>query len=653
MLVRYVPFLLLCLVAGSTVGRPASADGYDEVERRLKTSGVGAPLAREISAAIRRGTDYLARRFEEGQVLPAQSGPATLATLALLHAGDPKSEALARKLFAKLRKKHWRNITSNTYSAAIGAMLLQILDPRGAALGKLGVSFGKGAKRDGGYWGYRPGGSGGRGNLSTAQFACLGMWAAERAGWPRQAEAWATHRRALVVSQGVDGSWSYTAGPAAKNPSFHHTYATGTCMGLADLVLARESAPGTGTAAARDWWASELAIHNGEAALARHVRWILREPLGDMGDAFPYYQLYALEKVCIFLDRDTVGGMPWYRDGARLLLAAQESDGSWSSDLRTSRRTVVGAWSHLVGDATTAFALLFLLRASETYRPTTPRVLPAEKPSAPVTPDFDSAPEPERAAPARPVAPPLPLVRSTLKRLDAQVDKLDERNARRVLKGLRFLDRALPELSKAATAGDTGAKEAIGSAYKILTRLMQPMARGRPVTEAWRVVLAIEALDLMPRVATDARALELLATIDRYILGRNAQRKLPIGYFHAAFEMLRTVLPRSAPLERVLIERALHVDPEVIAATIPALLCLERIGAAQPARAKQLAAKMVKPFVQLASPAKRPVAQRHLQWDVIQALRVLAPDISGEGGVLAVDPGSELARLRRRLRAIR
>ena len=184
---------------------------------------------------------------------------------------------------------------------------------------------------------------------------------------PVAAKAWRLHVEALLLAQGVDGSWSYYAandpihGVKMRTP---RTYPTGTFMGLADLLLARQ--------ALREEWAEkperlariDVAIAKGHAALRRHIQWVLGSPhiAGPIG-TFPFYRLYALEKVCIFADLEDVGGILWYRDGARWLLDTQQEDGGWISlggVGRPSARTVVSQ-SNLLH---TSFALLFLLRAS-------------------------------------------------------------------------------------------------------------------------------------------------------------------------------------------------------------------------------------------------------------------------------------------------
>ena len=64
-----------------------------------------------------------------------------------------------------------------------------------------------------------------------------------------------------------------------------------------------------------------------------------------------------------------VDGIPWYRAGAEWLCDRQDEDGGWGGE---QEEHVLGGI--LTGkEIDTAFALLFLLRTSESYAPVTPR----------------------------------------------------------------------------------------------------------------------------------------------------------------------------------------------------------------------------------------------------------------------------------------
>lgn len=71
-------------------------------------------------------------------------------------------------------------------------------------------------------------------NLSTAQFAALGLWATSRHGVTVPSRVWRKHLESLVTHQTKTGSWPY--GPRAPIG-----YPTGTMMGAANFALAEKA----------------------------------------------------------------------------------------------------------------------------------------------------------------------------------------------------------------------------------------------------------------------------------------------------------------------------------------------------------------------------------------------------------------------------
>lgn len=236
-----------------------------------------------------------------------------------------------------------------------------------------------------GWWGYGPGGLAGAAegapfsllanrdfvNLSTSQYGALGLWAGARTTGEVPLAAWRRHLVGLCASQQRDGSWSYAPRTGAAG------YPNGTFMGVANLVLARHALSAEleddPVLAAR----SAVALRAGRRALDRDAPAALSSPGID------YYGWYALEKACVFLDLESPGGIPWYVVGAERLLADQTESGGWGGS-RSFRAGAGMTTRRIAGDeVSTAFALLFLLRASETYHPTTPRDVDAPGPTTP------------------------------------------------------------------------------------------------------------------------------------------------------------------------------------------------------------------------------------------------------------------------------
>ena len=101
------------------------------------------------------------------------------------------------------------------------------------------------------------------------------------------------------------------------------------------------------------------------------------------------YYLYGLERAMVIAGKRYLGDHDWYREGAEILLEAQQRDGSWSKGTRKRAKGRGNAATMAGSDplTDTCFALLFLKRA--TLRPKRPllrtEITPSEKdpPKAP------------------------------------------------------------------------------------------------------------------------------------------------------------------------------------------------------------------------------------------------------------------------------
>jgi len=550
---RVVVVLLLALLLAA---RPAAADGYEETEHRLKTAGIDEETRERIHDAIRRGVAWL-RAQQAEHAFVQTPGHVALVGLALRHAAIPQGVEGAHEALRWIERTNRRTAAQQTYTAGLLAMLL-LADGSGEPWNReIHDLLAKGPRSNAGYWGYLSGGGDGTPNLSTAQFACLGLWAGERAGAPVASRAWRLHLAALREAQDDDGSWGYAP---RRGPEFWRTtYPTGTFMGLADLTLAHRAIREEIEEEPRTHARTLLAEGAARAALRRHVAWETESSvLAYLGSSYPFYRLYALEKVCVFLDLEEVAGRRWYRMGAERLLRSQAANGGWNGTYAQNDGPPAFAVSDVVN---TSFALLFLLRASESYRPVTPR--PVDRPPV-ITPGDDPTPPAPRRDP--------PTV--TLEEAEAVLDDFAAWLARprldtpgRALETFRAVLRIHPDYRERGGRDDAWCRRAEDLLLAVSVRFVDARSTGR---ETWQAV-AIEALDVL--ATTDRRvAPRLMRAVER--MERNAAftPKVQTAWFSAALDALRRLeAPALAPW---LTSRCLSPDPKERALTSAALTTL-------------------------------------------------------------------------------
>jgi hypothetical protein len=553
--------LLVLLFLALAAPRLARADGTEETEYRLKTAGIDAALRTRIHAGIDRAVDRLRAFQGKRGGVGVHVGQTVLVALALRHAGTPSAREGAQKVLDALRAEKSKNasVVASTYEAGITAMLLHadrsLPELRRTIHERLAT--GPGAS---GYWGYESAGSR-VGNLSTAQYGALGLWASERGGAVPALTPWETHLRALIRYQRPNGSWSYAPG-SATGGAVAHSYPTGTLMGYANLVLASRA---LAEAIAEDdslLVETTIARARAEAALRRDVQWMLATSnVPTIVGSQALYSLFALEKACVFSGGADVGGVAWYREGAVLLLDNQRKDGGWPEyALRGDGRSAAGR-STPVG---TSFGLLFLLRASESYRPTTPR--PVDR--APTITGAEAPPEPSDVAP-RP--PPLVVARKVLAALEASLGQKTLPSTRSVLDGFRFLRRAYPTFRTNAgfvsAEHDAWCRQAEGLLLHAVDGFTGASVWQRPA----RVAVALDALDTLgivhPRVGPS-----LMKRVTSLEQNAAFPEALRFAWYGAATEALRRLVPPG--LDVWLSTRAVSVDRDDHELSLAALVAL-------------------------------------------------------------------------------
>lgn len=612
-----VSLLLLLATLLVPVLRPpptAVAEDYDETEFRLKTAGVDEAFREEIHGAIRRGVTFLRKNQGRDGSFAFNAGWTSLAGLALRHAAIPKGVEGGRRAIRWLETRGRADAIDQTYQAGLTAMLLKADGRSGDFQHDLHAALARGAIRNpSGYWGYKSAGPGPVPNLSTSQFGCLGLWAGERAGEPVSAASWQHHLEALLEAQEDSGSWPYY--PAgSQHRAVVGGYPTGTFMGLADLLLAEEALADELLRRPELLVRTRLARARGQAALRRHALWTLMSSERRNGVGYyAYYRLYALEKACIFLGEEEVGGLPWYRMGARWLVDGQGKDGGWVSleapPAPQGNNVVV-----LRQPLESSFALLFLLRASESYRPITPRPVGG---GAVVTPGDDVAPG---RAGSEPTVLPLAVAGRVLEDLTASTASPAPDAFARILKAFALLRTTLPRYESDGAALSTKHDEFLRRAEDVLfdaaTRLMAPASAPSPAHGA----TALEALDVLAHGGSRVGP-RLLALVRELQLGEAVPRGLRVAWYGAAFDALRRLEPPG--LLAFLTGSALSPRPDDwprTAAALTALGGLPMSGAERYATAKTVLDRM------------KPLASRHadapsgfdLRTDVAVLVRRLA-----------------------------
>ncbi|MEZ6006176.1 MAG: hypothetical protein R3F05_00200 [Planctomycetota bacterium] len=365
-------------------------ESYEQTEARLKAAGVDAGLRARIHTAIERASALLVRMQGEGgmwcedvrrapQTIRGDTGRqaerlyvaagACFAALALAHGRTEAGLAGARRAHRALLARYQDVVAEQVYVAGPFLLVADVLAARDGAQA-LADRLASRQWRKGGVWSYgaTPGP-----NLSTSQFGMLGLWAAERMKLDVEEEPLKAHLIHLMASQLADGAWPY----GGSGPALIGTYPNGAAMGLANLLLSGGMLHTRGAVPDEELEIVRLQRLDGLSALRRYAPLVIRgHALQQPFPAWRFYDLFALEKACVFAGVEKLGSFAWYVEGARRLVELQTPDGAWSGrgytkDLEAATRFRLdeGLDPELVQVFDTAVGLLFLLRLSEGYQP--------------------------------------------------------------------------------------------------------------------------------------------------------------------------------------------------------------------------------------------------------------------------------------------
>ncbi|QDV06095.1 von Willebrand factor type A domain protein [Planctomycetes bacterium Poly30] len=180
------------------------------------------------------------------------------------------------------------------------------------------------------------------GDNSLTQYAILGLHAAERQGIAIDPDVWRRTLGTTWTRQSATNGWSYVSGSP---------YGTMTCAGATITAIAMRSLE------PRRDPLLDPRLRKGLGWLARH--WAIdKNPDEQEGkDDHLYYHYYGLERTGRLLDTEFYGAHEWYATVAKRLVDGQSASGAWPA--KGSERE----------ELTTAFAILFLTRATETLDP--------------------------------------------------------------------------------------------------------------------------------------------------------------------------------------------------------------------------------------------------------------------------------------------
>lgn len=305
-------------------------------------------LEAEVDAATIRGIEFLlSQQFPDGSWAVQSnssiaSGCTALVTYALLKAGLPKEHAQIKLALENLRVHYPYYI----YDAAMRCLLLTDLDPKKykkrieRAMDTLNfepMAYFSYAKQSQ----YSTGG----GDLSNTQFATVGLFALQRAGFEIEDKIWEGLAWSVLDSQLENGGWGYTPEQQAS-----YTMCLGgfTVLAACQNVLNQRK----DRFKPRERRVAEKLLKRMEEGLRKADKLFASNPFWRLPtNGWFYYGAYSLERAMAIRNTNELGGVPWYEPTARLLVRNQQSDGSWKTEAGESA-------------VNTAFALLTLVEAT-------------------------------------------------------------------------------------------------------------------------------------------------------------------------------------------------------------------------------------------------------------------------------------------------
>lgn len=365
-----------------------------EVAAIVLLSGTAFPLSTsaatpdEVTASLGRGAAYL-----RGQLGASRPGRDSLAALAVFKAGIPATDPGIQAVLARVLNKFTTGAyvsgsppAEALYTAGVDATFLVEM---GAEQHKeqlqLIANYIISEQKESGGWDYPLIGHGADsvGDTSVTQYACLGLWAAERAKATVPNEVWLKVLSWHSRYQATDGGFAYCPGLVAGDGQGATTLnmtvnAVGSMhiailnlspgyMPLKDATQKLETPtvepPRFGVLEKLEVKVEDPSVRPPEgsvripesavSAIRKAYDWVTtryRVENTETGNKVYYY--YSLERMAALVNSPTIGNHDWYQECSEFLVRAQQGSGAWQMS------------PYYGPEVDTAFAVLFLSRST-------------------------------------------------------------------------------------------------------------------------------------------------------------------------------------------------------------------------------------------------------------------------------------------------
>jgi hypothetical protein len=323
----------------------------------------GGVTDEDVRRSIEKAREWLTNEQSNGKWpepgywhSPEQAGHSELATMTLLYTGShPTNSAVMVNALTNLmghKLEYTYSVCCRTMAYAYALKGMQSAGPKRDQLKKALTEDAQWLVNNQlttGDWGYsrlKP-----RPDFSNTQFAILALWEAAKAGVEIPDEVWRRTLNRYLAQQKADGSWTY--GPEAEHSGASE--GSMTAAGLATIYICTDMlnlASGCPCVGGKSGSGSRTDI---DRKIELALKWLdenftASQNPGEAEQAWRMYWLYAVERVGLAVGYKYFGSHNWFKEGAGVVISAQNGDGSWGPE-------AVG--KPLV---TTCFAALFLYK---------------------------------------------------------------------------------------------------------------------------------------------------------------------------------------------------------------------------------------------------------------------------------------------------